>query len=49
LLLNRGAELHFKNKKGKTPMQIANDLQNKEIIDILWTVKINREITSVTK
>ncbi len=49
LLLNRGAGLYKQNKKGQTPMQIAVTLKNNEIIGILQTVKINREIESFMK
>ncbi len=47
LLLNHGAGLHIRNKKGKSPMQVAIDLKNHEIIAILQTVKINREMTAI--
>ena len=47
LLLNSGAKLDVQNKKKQTPMQIANSIKNQEIIGILKTVKINREIESI--
>jgi ankyrin repeat protein len=49
LLLNRGASLYVPNKKGKTPMQVAVELKNDIVIGILHTVKINREIESMTQ
>ena len=45
LLLNNGASLNVKNKKNKTPLQIAIELNNPQIVDILKTVKINRDLT----
>ena len=47
LLLNNGARLDVSNKKKQVPMQIAINTNNQEIIGILKTVKINREIESM--
>ena len=47
LLLTRGASLNAKNKRGKTPMQIA--INNSEIMNILRTVKINRDMEGMIK
>jgi ankyrin repeat protein len=44
LLLNKSAKLDVKNKRGKTPIQIAQDINSSEIIDILMTVQVKREL-----
>ena len=49
LLLNHGASLNTKNNKNKTPIQVAKDVKNPEVIGILRTVKINREIELAEK
>jgi ankyrin repeat protein len=49
LLLNSGASLDVPNKKGKLPIQVAVDLQNNEIVAILRTIKINRELALASK
>ena len=44
LLLNRGARLDVRNKKGKLPSQVATDVNNHEIQEILKTVQVKREL-----
>jgi ankyrin repeat protein len=47
-LLNQGASLSIKNKRGKSPRDLALMTGNSQLIAILKTVQINRELVSIT-
>ncbi len=49
LLLNNGASLTTKNHSGQSAVAVALSVKNQDIINILRTVKINRELEEVIK